>query len=291
MNAVPQILKWMSQTLCLLGCILLFAAWQPDRLYAQEMTFEADFYQNEGWLGGTSFVRLLDHPQFDLALNALEKGDVAILLLPDKGMFAEVSIESFVARGVRVVVFDENEVVEATFGERAAKGMDRLVSHINGNSELPVVKASVSFPWRAEAWEGQIVLNHPAPLTGVEPVVGSEAHVYVWSPNASVWFVRDASLVTNFMIPMYDNASFLEALTSCEGKCRKVLFTPGRVIARGQPDSPLQTVWDVMDRFRHFVEHQQAAMPYFPWMKLLFGILCFWLLVTAGIAFPTHKDV
>lgn len=257
----------------------------------QAEVWDDHFYSNDGWQGGTAFVQLFNSPWFDLELNELEKGDVVVIVAPDKGMFSDVSIDSFLMKGVRVVIFDEADQENALFPQEASTGMDRLVSHINGNPELPVMKAHLSFPWRWDAWEGQLALNHPAPVKGVTAAVGSDSHAYVWSPRTHVWIVRDASMVTNFMISMYDNQSFIQALTECEGECRQVLYTPHRVIERGLPDTMSQRIMDSFDQAFHFLKDQMDAVSIFPWSKLILGIIFFWLIITAGISFPTYKDV
>ena len=263
----------------------------PAVACAQDGVENDAFFHNDGWVGGTEFVQLLGTPYFDLSLNELEKGDVAILIEPDKTMLSKVSVESFLMKGVRVVIFDETNSEKALFPQKPAAGMDRRVSHINGNPDIPVIKAHVTFPWKYEPWEGQVALNHPAPVTGVAALVGNDDYAYVWSPRANVWIVRDASIVTNFMISMYDNESFIQAITSCEDACKQVLYTPRRIIERGEPDSIPQRVVDSFDQLLHFFNDQKDVLSYFPWLKLILGIIFFWLIMTAGISFPTYKDV
>lgn len=276
-----------SMSVWLLICMMCLCS---QRVMAQDNAFDDGFWKDEGWQGGTTFISLLDAPAYDLKLNDLQRGDVAIIVAPDKTMFSNVSLESFALRGIRVIVFDEGVIQ----GEKVelAHGADRLVAHINGNPDLPVVEANVTFPWSDKPWKGKIAMNHPSPVAGVEAMVGSDAFGYVWTPGDAIWIVRDASLVTNFMIPMYDNESFIRALVACEeAPCRQVVYAPRRVIERGTAASSQEKAIDLMDRMRQFFNDQREVFSSFPWLKLMMGIIVFWLSVTAWIAFPRLKDV
>ena len=255
---------------------------------------EADFFERDGWQGGTAFVRALEgthrEVQFALSADQLRIGDVVLIVSPSESTFSEVELSDLVTRVSRVVIFDEKRSSQVyVAGTEDASGRDPAASHINGVSQLPVVEANVHV--NHLNWSGQIAFNHPAPVRGIgAPLVGDKENAYVFAPVPNMIVVRDASLLTNFMYPMFDNSSFISALTSCGENGRYVVYPPSWTIGRGAPQSLEERISDAYEYIKFRLHDPKDVLSHFPWKTLFQGVIVFWLILAASMAFSWSKD-
>lgn len=229
----------------------MLAALVASSAGAQDASLADYRLDNTDWNGLSSLRVLASHSGRDveqrasLDLATLEETDVLVLVYPTSDLPAE-DIAAWVQGGGALLVADDfgrGDRLADAFGLTRVPAQGGADGQLLDNPALPTFRPVGSHPLSTSV--GSVAANHATALRG------EGLPVFAWADGAGLVydlslgkgaavFVADASLLTNLMLPLRDNARFVDntiaRLCADRATCRLVIVAESGAIT-GTPSN------------------------------------------------------